>query len=71
MFKSALKFFSHRMKVSLEHSLLERELLEKNITAENYSKVTYAAEATAFALWRFVDSMMESYGKTPKPMLVR
>ncbi|MBM4166531.1 MAG: CADD family putative folate metabolism protein [Ignavibacteria bacterium] len=64
--KRAIKFFTVRQEKDTCHSSIALELISKNVNAENYSKVTYAAEATAYAFWKFLDGIMEEYGKANK-----
>jgi len=69
--KRVIKFFTVRQEKDNNHSTIEKEIIEKNVNMENYSKVTYAAESTAFAFWRFLDGIMEVYGKNSKQTFPR
>ncbi|MBS4029656.1 MAG: iron-containing redox enzyme family protein [Ignavibacteriales bacterium] len=64
--KRNTKFFHVRQERDTVHSLLEREIIDKSVTTENYTKVTFAMESTAYAFWKFLDGIMEVYGKSIK-----
>lgn len=62
--KGAIKFFTVRQEKEASHCFLHRELIENNVSKENFMKVTFAAEKTAFAFVRFVNGIYEFHGRT-------
>ncbi len=64
--KSAIKFFTVRQEKETSHCFLQRELIENNVSKENFMKVTFAAEKTAFAFIRFVNGIYEFHGRNSR-----
>ncbi len=57
--KKSLKFFP----VFKKEFFIDKSIIVNNITSENFSKVIFSADKTAYSFWKFLDGIMEHYGK--------